>query len=328
VRRLALVAVVVAALGAVGAQSTATVRDRPERARAIAPIERLGRWDGSTFAAVEPDGVSAGHVHVLTHGWAPGARSQVAQHRGSEPLLAWDARQSNGDYYFDWLRPLASAIAARDPGAVVLAYSWIDDSATSDDPLDARVSERRTGRNGRRLASGLANLLAAGFTPQGGQLHLMGHSHGARVVAVAATELRSPPAQLTLVDSPDTDVPALGGASNNLPPVLRRLPIGRAPGRVFVDNYFSLAGRRYGTDRGLSAIVDVQLDPAQFSEFDVFARHEYPIAWYTASAQQAQSGVGLEWSPLLGTAYEELASFHKQAAPGDLARELALTAVP
>lgn len=243
-------------------------------------------------------------------------------------MLAWDARQANGDYYFDWLRPLASAIAERDQGAVVLAYSWIDDSATSDDPLDARVSERRTGRNGRRLAGGLTKLLASGFTRRGGQLHLIGHSHGARVVTVGATELRSPPAQLTLLDSPDTEVPELGGASNNLPPLLRRLPIGRSPGRVFVDNYFSLAGRRYGNERGLSAIVDVQLDPAQLSEVDVFARHEYPITWYTASAQQDQSGVGLEWSPLLGTAYEQLASLYVQAEPGDPARELDLTAVP
>jgi hypothetical protein len=240
-------------------------------------------------------------------------------------LLAWEARQAGGDYYFDWLRPLASAIAAGDQGAVVLAYSWIDDSATSDDPLDADVSERRTGSNGRRLASGLTKLFAAGFTRRGGLLHLIGHSHGARVVTVAATELWSPPAQLTLLDSPDTTVPELGGASNDLPPLLRRLPIGRAPGRVFVDNYFSLAGRRYGTDPGLAAIVDVQVEPAQLSEVDVFARHDYPIVWYATSAQQPQFGVGLGWSPLLGTAYKQLSSFYVQADPGSPANQLALT---
>ena len=88
---------------------------------------------------------------------------------------------------------------------------------------------------------------------------------------------------------------------------------------------YAPAGRRYGTDRSLSAIVDVQLDPAQVSALDVFARHEYPIAWYTASVQQRDSGVGFEWSPLLGTAYEQLAPFYVQADPGNPGRELALT---
>jgi hypothetical protein len=318
------VAALVAATAALGAPSSAAAPHQAEGARAIAPIQRLGRWDGTTFVPVNAASIPPGHVHLLVHGWAPGARPEVEQHQGNEPLLAWDARQANGDYYFAWLRPLASAVAARDPGAVILAYSWIDDSATSDDPLEARVSERRTGRNGRRLARGLRAALAPGFTRQGGLLHFVGHSHGARVVTVGAAELPAPPAHLTLLDSPDTAVPDLGGAANNLPPLLRRLPIGRTPGRVFVDNYFSLAGRRYGTDRNLSVIVNVQLDPAQLSEADVFGRHEYPIAWYTASAQQPQSGVGLDWSPLLGTAYEQLASFYVEAHPGDPAGELVL----
>src|SRR5207249_2509567 len=65
---------------------------------------------------------------------------------------------------------LAEDILASDKNAVVLAYSWLDDSATSaamitikglpfQIPLDAYKSEAMTTLNGERLAAGLAQAL-------------------------------------------------------------------------------------------------------------------------------------------------------------------------
>ncbi len=63
---------------------------------------------------------------------------------------------------------LAPDLVASDPNAVVLAYSWLDDSATKEAsipivggsiPLDAYKSEARTTLNGERLAMALEQVL-------------------------------------------------------------------------------------------------------------------------------------------------------------------------
>ncbi|MEA2843237.1 MAG: hypothetical protein QOJ69_908, partial [Actinomycetota bacterium] len=48
----------------------------------IAPLARLGRWDGTTFVPVPAGGVTGGHLYVLVHGWAAGYRKAVDEFPG------------------------------------------------------------------------------------------------------------------------------------------------------------------------------------------------------------------------------------------------------
>ena len=118
-----------------------------------------------------------------------------------------------------------------------------------------------------------------------------------------------------MLDSPENVLARLPGAANHLEGYLPLLPIGRGPGQTFVDSYFSITGERYGAFPALEAVVDVQLDPAQFADLgvdDLIARHGYPVNWYTASADDLAAGVGFAWSPLIGTPPDCLACFFRQ----------------
>ncbi|MGH9278779.1 MAG: hypothetical protein ACRD12_11845 [Acidimicrobiales bacterium] len=317
-----LVALTVSALVLTGCGRAATPPS-PD----IPPLGRLGRWDGATFAPVTPGGITSGHLYVLVHGWAAGYSRAVDEYPGPGPLLAWDpqARNGRGEQFLEvWLAPMAAALSQLDPLATVVAFSWIDQSATTASPFGARISQSRTVPNGERLGIAMNEALSAGFAEAGGRVHVLGHSHGAKVATIGSLALTPPPAQLTLFDSVDTVVPALAGADNHLVPYLRRLPIGRGPGMTFVDNYFSEFGRAYGNDPGLSAIVDVSLPPDEFSRWELQDRHLYPPRWYTAAAQQPAAGVGPQWSPLLGTTYERLGPYYVTAAAGDAAEQLVL----
>jgi hypothetical protein len=293
----------------------------------IAPLARLGRWDGTTFVPIPPNGVTAGHLYVLVHGWGPGYRNAVDDYPGPGPLLAWDPKavdDAGEPYTQSWIAPMAAALSRLDPGAVVLAFSWLDQSATNDTPLAARISESRTVTNGERLGLALNQAIDPGFAARGGMVHILGHSHGAKVATIGALSLPTAPAQLSLFDSPDTVATALDFASNDLVPYLRQLPIGRAPGRTFVDNYFSEFGRAYGNEPGLEAIVDVSLPPDQFDRWDLQDRHDYPPRWYAAAADQPAAGVGPAWSPLVGPVYQGLGPYYVQQFPADAARQLVL----
>jgi hypothetical protein len=200
--------------------------------------------------------------------------------------------------------PMAAAITRDDPKATVLGFSWLDDSATALSPFDAWKSEANTDLNGQRLAAALGQVLAPSFLGGGGRIHLIGHSHGAKVATVAAIALDRPPAQLTLLDSPENVLAQLPGAANHLEGYLPLLPIGRAPGQTFVDSYFSITGERYGIFPSLQSVLDVALNPAQLGALslnDLILRHEYPVSWYTDSADDRAAGVGFAWSPLIGT---------------------------
>jgi hypothetical protein len=129
-------------------------------------------------------------------------------------------------------------------------------------------------------------------------MHFIGHSHGAKVVTVAAALMPEPPAQLTLFDSPENLLPIIGGALNDLSPYLRALPIGAGSGATLVDNYPSRYGIRYGRDPGLGEIIDVALDPARFPLDDATTEHSYAWRWYLESAGDSSRGVGFAWSPL------------------------------
>ena len=87
---------------------------------------------------------------------------------------------------------LAQQIMEADPEAVVLAYSWLDGSATTaalDNaiPEQAYLSEALTYINALRLAAALRRALGTNYS---GQIHLLGHSHGSKVATLAALALR------------------------------------------------------------------------------------------------------------------------------------------
>jgi hypothetical protein len=295
----------------------------------IAPIRRLGRWNGTTFASLtKPGTITRGHLYVLVHGWQAGMLDAVDSYAGPGPLLIWDpqAVTAQGTEDVDsWLAPLAKALSTLDPKAVVLAYSWLDDAATGTALTDARYSESETVPNGKRLAGALNQAIAGSFTANGGAVHILGHSHGAKVATIAALRLRHRPRQLTLMDSPDIPLVATVGAANYLGPYLRKLSIGRRTDQTFVDSYISIFGCGYGQEPDLSQIVDVQLVPSQYAATDVTDKHLYPPRWYAAAAADPAAGVGPEWSPLLGTRYQKVGLAYVQTHPGDVAEQLALT---
>ena len=212
------------------------------------------------------------------------------------------------------------------PNAVVLAYSWLDDSATSGNqdsygiPTQGAKSEAKTELNGERLAVALQQVLGPKFD---GELQLLGHSHGSKVATVAAVALTEAPTpihvnQLTLLDSPETDgtdgvgglLASFGDANDNWY-FLPELPINsdyvNNPSTTFVDNYWSLFGERYDSiqypdsSSNLSQIVDVELYPANYPVKDA-GRHTYPAYWYAGSSEKSltngYNGNGMQWSPL------------------------------
>jgi hypothetical protein len=295
----------------------------------IAPIERLGLWNGTVFQSITAPGtITNGHLYVLVHGWQSGMVTAVNAFPGPGPLLIWDPQAVTPDGASDvgiWLAPMAQALTKLDPAAVVVAYSWLDDAATGSSLSDAKDAESETVPNGQRLAAALNEAIGASFAANGGEVHVIGHSFGSKVATIASLGLTTRPKQLTLLDSPDISVVAAVGASNNLVPYLRQLEIGRGASQTFVDNYTSIFGCAYGEEKGLSQVVDVRLVPSQYKVTNVQAKHLYPPKWYTAAALDPKAGVGPEWSPLLGSKYTSLGLSYVQTHPGDIARQLALT---
>ena len=252
-------------------------------------VSRLGRWDGERFVPVAPESVPPSHVYALVHGWAPGWSDAV---REDPALRSWEARDPEGREFEPWIARLARAIESRDPHAVVLAYSWLDDAATIPFILAQREAWAHTDLHGRLLAEALARGRAPGFIEGAGRTHLIGHSYGARVAALAALYLPKAPQALTTFDPPDAMMTHITGSQLRLADIFRKLPVGRGPGRVFVDNYVSMVGGRYG---GEAPVVDVALSPP-YSAFSYRRRHLYPMDFY---ARTAQREIGLGWSPLI-----------------------------
>ncbi len=288
----------------------------------------------------------ASHLYVIAHGWAPGFQTMVADNgTATDPLKWWQtldtslpgspgAPASSEMFYGDsgdgvQISPtgLAYALTQADPKAIVLAYSWIDDSATADYfgsiPADAYQSEAYTALNGTRLADALEQALPATFHADGGLLHLIGHSHGSKVATVAAvalTQTGNPNfgiAHLTVLDSPEDDsyLVSEGDAANNLWYFLGALNIGRSAGQTFVDNYISEFDSPFGPIQGvnpltgttttaLQQIVDVNLNGGVlFHSVDLGSLHGYSFSWYgggsLAWAQNLVPVVADQWSPLV-----------------------------
>ena len=276
-------------------------------------LQRLGRWDGSRFVRVDPRSIRPGPVIVMSHGWSPGYRDVYERlQAGSDRLVtAWDPQMvdAKGVTPMVDFDQLAEALHRADPLAAVLMFSWIDQSATGGSVTAARYPEQATEVNGHRMAAALDEALAPDFSVGGGQVHLIGHSFGANVVATAALALTTAPDQVTLLDSPEVELARIGGAKNDLQYKLPRLNIGREAGQTFVDNYISLVGERYSTHPGLDRVVDVRTAPPSGSSA---SKHTFAIRWYTDSVTDTSARVGYAWSPLtgaddagVGTAYEQ-----------------------
>jgi hypothetical protein len=188
-------------------------------------------------------------LYVIAHGWAPGFLEDVLLHSTpGDPLKVWQTVQFPGGispqgpdarWLFDGIdqvsvEGLAKAISAADPNAVVLAYSWIDQSGTagggSIDPTDpapllgAAQSESYTQLNGLQMAEAIKAALSPNFFADQGLIHLMGHSHGSKVATVAALALQVagvPVTQLTTLESPESGPSptiTVDGIQFNVPP--------------------------------------------------------------------------------------------------------------
>lgn len=263
-----------------------------ESARDERPIARLGRWDGERFVEIAPGSIPPSHVRVIVHGWAPG---WGLPGEGERELVAWNALDARGRPFEPWMRVLAGALAEDDPYSVVLAYSWLDDAATGRIPFAQRRAAAHTAQHGLLLARAIQDALEDGFFEGDGQIHLLGHSYGARVATEAALALDRAPAQLTLFDAPDAPVTWVTGSQMQLGELLRSLPLGWGADRTFVDNYVSMVGARYrDRDPSIGPLVEVSLAPPH-SVFDYRHRHIYPMQFY---AHTSGSGIGLGWSPL------------------------------
>ena len=300
-------------------------------------------------------------ITVIVHGWAPGYLDWVNYEASKGHVLKWwetfpgqpgyDPPSTNPGPDSDWLLQggppgttpaantgLAQAIAERkllgtgapeDTNAVLLAYSWIDDSATPawdflhfQVPEDADLSEARTTLNGLRLASALETALGSS-TAAAAEIQLIGHSHGSKVATVAAGALAGagyPLRQLTTLDSPEASGSVQGegvvedGAANFNWFFLQDLTLNRQTASApFVDNYISYFDAPYGgiTSNGtvtlpadLNQVVDVSLYPDSIDVIDLGDKHSYAAWWYTGSGDPTlngnqPSGVGQYWSPML-----------------------------
>jgi len=304
-------------------------------------IQRLGRWKGGADTKVpsgadpspyfsqvgrgelRPAAVSS--IVVVIHGWAPGYRDAVKRHDGQ--LLWWDeGAHADGAWTSDWAwSPFAAvgftdtlkvnetgmlqSIAAIDPHAAVLAYSWLDDSATDAFEWDeAYESEAYAHVNGIRLANALWDAIED-TAYWNGSLHLIGHSHGAKVATVAALALQHrgcPVLRLTLLDSPEHKDARRNNAANFLGFYLDEMHIGEPSPEgdcgAFADNYVSYFGVAYAGRKRIKNIVEVGLKPEEVMKFDDYSNfHAYAAAWYGGAAAGAKSNgelpLGLAWPP-------------------------------
>jgi hypothetical protein len=322
-----------------------------------APLDRLQRYNPVSKAfdlpvtarSITSSFIEPKNVYVYVHGWSPGDLQQVLLgSKPGDPLKSWAASPPVPGWLFDAtpevsMAGLAQSITDADPKAIVIAYSWIDLSATAslseDGGLEGVVralaqvgeSESRTQWAGLMLAEALEQAIDPAFYGTIGQglLHLIGHSHGAKVATVATVELGDffPVSHLTLFESPETGpvkphllinegplgIPGIGGGENFVWRFLQeleansgisRLPVdGRSPtSGTFVDSYYSQTGfgTAVGGYAGLDEVVDVLLRPAELYNNPstgivgdltaMFPSHDYPPAWYGQASLQNPNG--------------------------------------
>lgn len=308
-------------------------------------LQRLGLWAGGTIgvaANASPSchfqpvtrgslgcGDSPPAIYVLTHGWAPGYRAAVNAEGGN--LLWWGSNASVGNTWasnwawsptsvdFESAPPFPvnqtgalQAIVMLDPKAEALAYSWIDDSATDSGVLnldEVYESEAYTHINGIRLANALEEAIAPSFwDAPGAILRLVGHSHGSKVVTVAALTLQQrgrKVAHITLLDPPESESTLIVNGANLLGFYLESLQIAdpscACAGGCFVDHYLSYFAVGYSGNGNLQNIVKAALYPFQLYYGDPSNSHGYAATWYAGAAEGAnlagEPPLGLAWPP-------------------------------
>ena len=249
------------------------------------PMDRLVRVraDGSLEPVAGRSLEDVPRLYCFVHGWAPGSQAAANMIHAQTGMMprAWDAGIVDmfGISLADAYLPLLTAIAASDPQAAVVWFSWVDESATDGQVFAAGQSLARTQINGARLAMALVGA-CGGRLPR---VQLIGHSHGSVVATHAALALPSAPDQLTLLDCPEDWFSRAGGAAGLLSEILPRLEPGRGPGQVLVDSYASLFGRSYHRHPGLSEVVDVRVTGGLRRREGRGAAgdaHEYAVDWY------------------------------------------------
>lgn len=286
----------------------------PDSSRSIQPIDRLAKWSEADqkWIKVSPGEITSGNIHVLVHGWARGERDCVERQQTTQALaLAWECTK-----FFKDFSEVASAIHKwymrhnRTEEFHVLAYSWIDDSATGATfgPINAAKSRARAPSHGDIL---LKSLLKAGIRQDSVKFQLIGHSHGALVATLAAIALKHTGFQvrhLTFLDSPERIgcLPPAGTvysvAFNNLNYLFLfeglpgELSIGTADSDTFIDNYYSTFGEAYHVRKtgDYPGQVDIDLLPL---DSVLCLEHAHPVRWY-ATATREHENIGLAWSPL------------------------------
>jgi pimeloyl-ACP methyl ester carboxylesterase len=305
----------------------------------------------SSLHTIANSTTTAKNVYVIAHGWAPGYLDWVKRiqtQKGNPLPLSWNTWQgtnlpSDGPTT-PWLyhssktkfgftsftisdKGLAQQILSVDPNATVLAYSWIDDSATPSGtfgiPKNPEHSEGNTTMNGMRMAQAIMEALTTNYDQGLGKVHLIGHSHGARVATEAALALQQAAkvnpqfnvvGQLTLFDSPENNNAStndrnpiwidaanydwflLAQLNNIARPVGTNGSLRMQPNTIFVDSYNSYFGQDLGNfvvndpaqglkNKHLSNLVDVKL-VALNRAYDAFAfsnMHQYAANWYAGS---------------------------------------------
>lgn len=272
---------------------------------AAAMLRRLRKWvpdiggsSGGQWVPVEAGSLASFHgpVRVLVHGWAPGQRAWVdaqPQNPDDPPFVGDD----DGYQSAMELKSLADCLQRTDPSGCTLMFSWIDFSATDLDAsitnplsyLQSATSRASADESGQSLALALTFAGAdSDFVAHGGMLHLIGHSHGSEVAAVAAVDLENrgtPVRHLTIFDSPERLYTGAVYARNHLERQLTHLDVGHGPGQTFVDNYFSSFGKAYS----IPGIINIQMNcPLEVN------CHGDPIPYYRTATRL---GAGLHWSP-------------------------------
>lgn len=317
------------------------------------------------------------NIYVIAHGWAPGFQDMVLLNGTPlDPLKWWETLDTSlagspgtpasPEMFYGsagggvQINPtgLAYAITQADPKAVVIAYSWIDDSATpsfeNTVPEGADLSEAYTAMNGVRLANALEQALPSTFHAENGQLHLIGHSHGTKVATVATLTLNQTAnpnfqvSQLTVLDSPEVDSLLVreDNAANNLWYFLGGLDISHSSPtatQTFVDHYISEFDNDFGPLQGfnpfnttqttdaLQKIVDVNLQgDVIISSIDFGDLHGYAFNWYgggsQAWAQNPTPTVANQWSPLFNVANLPTAANYTQSWSNQTQPQFQLTA--
>jgi hypothetical protein len=297
---------------------------------ALKPTENPARYFDPVGAGSIGGGTSPVDVRVIVHGWAPGYLPAVQA--ANRNIVWWGSHASvDGTWASNWAwtptmvgnfpvstTGLFQQAQLQNPGAIVLGFSWIDDSATSSTDIsnltEVYQSEAHTNIAGIRLANALDQVLAKDFWKNpNNRLHLIGHSHGAKVATVAAqllqqrhsNDLKKGSDHLTTLDSPESEATLVANGANLIGFYVKDLNVDSdylspTPGTIFVDNYVSYFGGAYvskESNNPINDVLNVMLYPWTLSSSPEFG-HSYSAQWYGGAAPSAKISTGLSWPPV------------------------------